>query len=57
MRLRDDTNLMLMMACSVVDVILSVAAGVVGSRIVSLVLVGTGVVLTTSVMHVVRLRP
>ncbi|WP_298443521.1 hypothetical protein [Ferrimicrobium sp.] len=57
MRLRDDANLMLMIACLVVDVILGVAAGVASSRIVSLVLVGTAAMLSVSVMYFVRLRP
>ncbi len=57
MRLRDDTNLMLMIACLVVDVILGVAAGVASSRIVSLVLLVAIAGISMSVMYFVRLRP
>ena len=57
MRLRDDTNLMLMIACLVVDVILCVAAGVVGSRIVSLVPLVAIAGISMSVMYFVRPGP
>jgi hypothetical protein len=57
MRLRDDTNLMLMIACLIVNVILGVAAGVASSRIVSLVLLVAIAGISMSVMYLVRLRP
>ncbi|WP_298337576.1 hypothetical protein [Ferrimicrobium sp.] len=57
MRIRDDTNLMLMIACLVVDVILGVTAGAVGPGAASLVLVGAAAVLSMSVMYFVRPGP